>query len=747
MSVKSTILLITLVLNTFLGFSQRIKSTNENNLKSEFQLFFDKADAYFKAGDYFRAKNVYDYCSKMTHPRAKDALKKKDISVSLWIEKATALRKYNNGETLEAQKILERIVQLNPYDKVSNNLLADTNIRLTIERVSANNLKNSTSEKLLPSNSNPGIIKIDKQGTLQKAAIQKRDINTVAEEYAEEQRKKKLLEQKKYKEFVDYYTKGVQGLNACNYKASFKYFEKAHKLYPKAVKTKRFYNIFELLENQRNRLDELLINPKNNLDLISSTYEQIIRINRDIELIQVGSSCKGVSLEYANFLKRQLPLKADKYNCGQITKITNKIREVSEAGYNEKIVQDLIKACENNPCDNVLYALNQRLASVNGIIYNGNNNQAKTALDGLFVEIMKSQGSCEDIDYSLVLEKAEKLKNKIDLAIKNAECNENQKKNFELAIQLFDNKQYEKSLIQLEKIDTSCVDVFFKNTLKRQEKSIAFAIMKVYEDSAKIAIVKKEFVNAKSIYNMALTYSRSKADSLRVIKEFNLADCLSKNKNSNKCYGISISKCDTVSFNSIRLNFGLIGKSLNNEIFRPSLFIGSQSNKATATSQYFIGLTYLKSNYAKAIDHGVTLNYFSEQTFEFIIPNQSSLYSFQNSSVGIGYEQKYHKKGVCLDKLRMYGKLGFLVNYNIISDKNSISSSIYKQIQTNFAKSIGTTFVPGFGFEVPNKNVSLEFFLFRSAVLKSTNGEIQYPWNSNFVNGGLGIKFNYGFKL
>lgn len=746
-----------------LSFSQQ---KSKDIYQSEFDKYYLLAQKAFDNSDYFRAKNLYDYCSKMIHPKSKEALKKKDFSVTLWIENATANRKLKEGNVFEAQKILNKILAFNPNDKTARrSLLAlNNNERIyenfkrhkEIPNLAQNSVKNSTSgSRSLPSSLKPKIASTEKQSKTQTlAALPPRNNNTVTDEFAEEERERIIKAEKEKKDFIDFYTKGIINLKSCNYTKSKDFFAKANKLKPKALKTRMFYYRLLTLEAKNYQLKELLINPKINFEYISITYEQIIKINRDLETIQAKSSCESVSTDYATYLKNQLPLNADDYNCERITKITNKIETLNEAIFKESIIQDLIQSCNvrNNPCQNSIVVLNQKLDIIKSLYNTANYSQAEKAIQTLKNEIIISKDQCKDIDFSSVSENAISLGERIDLGIKNIECNEIQKKNFGIANDLFEKNQIENSLNQLYNLDTTCIDNFFKNTIKRQRKLMEYSLnaqlLRTFEDSAKLSHASKEYTQARTLYNAALQYSRTKSDSARIEKGFWKADCLSKNKNPKRCMeSPPQGKCDTMSFNSMRLNFGRIGGSSNHVLFRPTLFIDGERIDAMASPQFFIGLTFLKTNFVKVIDHGVSLNYFSNQTIDFNRQNQSSLFSFLSSSVAFGYEQKYHRRGFCLNKPRVYGKLGLLVNYNFVEYKNPINSSTYQFITSNYSKSIGTTFMPAFGFEIPNKNVSLEFFAFRMARLKSPLSEIQYPWSSNFVNGGLGIKFNYGFKL
>jgi tetratricopeptide (TPR) repeat protein len=746
-----------------LSFSQQ---KSKDIYQSEFDKYFLLAQKAFDNSDYFRAKNLYDYCSKMIHPKSKEALKKKDFSVTLWIENATANRKLKEGNIFEAQKILNKILAFNPNDKTARrDLLAlNNNERIyenfkrhkEIPNLAQNSVKKSSSgSSSLPSSLKPKIASTEKQSKTQTLAVlPPRNDNAVTDEFAKGERERINKVEREKKEFIEFYTKGIIQLGNCNYKESLKFFTKAHRLKPNAFKTKRFYYSLLVLETKDIELNKLLINSKNYFEYICNTFEQIIKINKDLEAIQSGSSCKNVGLEYATFLKNQLPLNADKYNCDKIISITNKIETLSDTVFKESVIQNLIKSCvaKNNPCQNTILVFNQKLYNVNAKYNTADYRQAQEAIQTLINEIEISKNDCKDIDFGSVSENAISLRERIDLGIKNFECNETQKKNFEIVNDLFDKNQIEKTIDLLDKLDTTCVDNFFKNTIKRQRKLIEYSLnaqlLRTFEDSAKLSHSSKEYSQARTLYNAALQYSRTKSDSARIEKGFWKADCLSKNKNPKRCMeSPPQGKCDTMSFNSMRLNFGRIGGSSNHVLFRPTLFIDGERIDAMASPQFFIGLTYLKTNYAKIIDHGVSLNYFSNQTIDFNRQNQSSLFSFQSSSVAFGYEQKYHRRGFCLNKPRVYGKLGLLVNYNFVEYKNPINSSTYQFITSNYSKSIGTTFMPGFGFEIPNKNVSLEFFAFRMARLKSPLSEIQYPWSSNFVNGGLGIKFNYGFKL
>ncbi len=169
----STYLIIIFCLVSTISNSQKPQSG-----ESEFDFFMKKAEAYFQKGDYLRAKNVFDYCAKMSHPLRIFALKKKETTINLYLLKETANRKFAEGDDFEERKILRQILAVNPLDKDSKDRL-NANQNESEKPVIASKPTTTITPKPVPAKivvSKPNQVEMEKYLAEAKKAIKDGDI-------------------------------------------------------------------------------------------------------------------------------------------------------------------------------------------------------------------------------------------------------------------------------------------------------------------------------------------------------------------------------------------------------------------------------------------------------------------------------------------------------------------------------------------------------------------------------------------
>lgn len=742
---STTVIFILLSLLSFSVISQKQKQTPKVSEKSDFDLFMEKADNYYKAGDYFRAKNMYDYCSKMNHYNVKEALRKKEMAINLLILRYSVKQKLNQGNNFDAQKIAYKILELNKDDSFAKNELKN----LSTNENKTNTIATKSSKDKSSQNS------LDKYNTyLPKKNISRADEQDTGAEL--EIIKEKSKEEQKL--FESHFANGVRYLNDCNFKLAHQQFGLALKLRPNAPKTKLNYYSAKTLLGHIEDVEKYKNNPVGKYEIIYSIYDKVLNL---------APKCSKIRNDYFDFVAKQIQNKTDKSSCNQLETTINKLRYIDNKRLsNETYLTNLLQNChlQDTLCGYRLQFVRKRINDAKKLtesgIYDNSDDILNESLDEL-----------KSLNCGSQSEQFEKEVNKI-LSINQQKkqvrkCFDTQQNIIAKSDSLSD-KDCKTAFEILSKIDTSCLDTKTKNTLFVKQKNARYCyrnqLMRAFEDSAarsrglgykldeKLLLLKKE----KLLLEFALENSETHSDSLRIYNQLNINDC--KQQNNGECPS-DVSKiiCKDSSLVSL-LGIGVyIGFNINNVPYlgiSTDLLLNGRKETPFIGNNFFIGIKLQKYNFKKWFDASISLNYTNNKyTFSSLVidnqtyNNSSTPLTVSSNKILIQNDLKYHLKNICPNKTRFYLNSGFIIG---VEKSSLVSDFLTKTDIENRLNNMTVGYSLALGIDSPlSKAWNVEIFYNRfGSFYNFTQKQVTNPLdklNTVYSQSYIGCKVGVGF--
>lgn len=741
-----------------LSFSQKKAATKKIGIeKSELELFMQKGEAAFDNGDYFRAKNYFTYCSKLSVAGDKQATKRRDEAINLWLLQATARRFHNNGNEFESVKAFAKIAALNSRDKEAEKYIKGQYILAPVKSNLPNNVNTVSTNPIKKDNAivKTTFIQSQKNVVLNHKTPTPSNSSSVYMErsYVDATIAKKEKIEKEQKEFENDYAKGIINLKNCNYSESEKWFAKAKKIHPNASKTSFYYNQTSVLKKFDADIQSYKKEPNRFQDEIIKTYEKILLVNISLERMQQNSSCMEVNKDMVSYLYSQIPREISKYNCNKIASLASKIESINQQDYIQLNIDQLVKSCEslNNKCGFNRDLIANRINDAHRMYNQGYYEASNAMLTDIERETTELSKNCNDFDNSHFLDLIGSL-NRANLdKIKNTKCFETQIAVFREANEL-SNKDDLNSMLRayeiFSMIDTSCID-------KQMSKQVKVAAIKanfmykqkmilVLEDSASRSKQLGYFKDEERFLVSASKLTNNITDSIRIATKLKNNDCFQRfGKDCSKYKSKNIVDSVTTSKISLGILVGSHIPNMKNEIRTQSYNTAMTGNYTTFP---IIGLMLNQYNFNKSLEQSITLGWLPSQRAILSKEADNNIYYLDFQSMESSYAVKVQQKN-SFKKGRSYLSIGGVLGLNYISSFSAKSITDNSMIYNTFDKSIYIGYKIGVGYEFPKENLAFEMFYRRTGLLSNTNRRWQHPWDTDALLGHLGLNIYFGIGL
>ncbi|WP_394992194.1 hypothetical protein [Emticicia sp.] len=765
----STYLIIILCLVSNISNSQKPQSG-----ESEFDFFMNKGEVYFQNGDYLRAKNVFDYCAKMSHPLRAFALKKKETAINLYLLKETANRKFAEGNDFEERNILRQILAVNPLDKYSKDRL-NTNQNesekpvITFKPTTTNTQKPTPSKIVIskPNHENEEKIEMEKHLAEAKKAIKDGDtkrartqlrilqiagykpndiknlvavVNKIEEEGKPKPPPNGLDELKK--QYNKLLTEAKRGFKQENYSLAKRKYLEAQKVgygNKKAVDDK--VNQIVIIERYLQDIQKIKNNSSLEEDLFS-LYSKVLAKNSDANKLRK---------EYFDLIADKLSIvnTYDESGCLRKQKLVSKLQEIDKTRFEgNPDYSRVIKDCES--CNYNKFAFSEKLIVADRTLQAGN---YTLAID--FLNEAKSQ-----LETIMCFKDAEKVKFNNDIDTKltninnllaNGKCRSESERIVVLLDSLIFNKQFEEVKEISAKIDTNCLLNPYKIKLKDVLKSSKWGL----NDIARKKILDSADRSRKLSYNYdecslilkAKLFCNTKSDSIDIDAKFKNGECNCVMYKQN-CPEIRNGKMVICKDTSTKFKV----------LFEPTLGLSgwnkydlSSYNDIKATNFNFVATTKIPNiglrvntyNYKKIIDFRYEFAY-SSKNIEINSgansSNQINLNQFKNQ-----LDIKLHTLPKCPPNLRYFLFSGI----NTTIAKANLQKPIVEQqklIDNIFNNTFWGGYSVGLGIEKSNhkpflKGFSFEVYYSRNGIIyDKTQKLLKSPFKSDVLNSFVGVK-------
>jgi hypothetical protein len=763
----STYLIVILCLVSNISNSQKPQSG-----ESEFDFFMRKAELYFQKGDYLRAKNVFDYCAKMSHPLRVFALKKKETAINLYLFKETANRKFAEGDDFEERKILRQILAVNPLDKDSKDRL-NANQNEAEKPIIASKPTTTSTPKPVPAKivvSKPNQVEMEKYLAEAKKAIKDGDIkrarnqlrtlqidnykpndiknlivvvNKIEDEGKLKQPPNGLDELKK--QYNELLTEAKRRFKQENYSLAKRKYIEAQKVgygYRKAIDDK--VNQIKIIESYLQDIQKI----KNNSSLeeeLFSLYSKVLAKNSDANKLRK---------EYFDLIADKLSIvnTYDETGCLRKQRLVSKLQEIDKTRFEgNPDYSKVIKDCES--CNYNKLAFSEKLIVVDRTLRAGNYrlatdflNEAKSQLESImcFKDAEKVKFN-NDIDTKLT---------NINNLIANDKCRSESERIVTLLDSLIFNKQFEEVKELSTKVDTSCLLNPYKIKLRDALKSSKWGLndieRRILLDSADRSRKLNYNYDECNLILKAKLFCNTKSDSIDIDAKFKNGecncvmykrDCLEIRK-GNVVVCADSSKKFNVLFEAI-IGIGVFN---NFDLESYNIINLTNSNLSIIPQLPLIGFRVNTYNYRKIFDFRYEFNYSSNDISikrNTINTNQLNLKQFRNQ-----FDIKLHTLPKCPTKLRYYVFSGI----NVTFSNTNILKQITEDIKLNnnlFDNKLWGGYSVGLGIEKSNhkrliKGFSLELFYSRNGIFYDRSKKLfinptQSLATQNFVGTKLGL--------
>ncbi|MCU0471052.1 MAG: hypothetical protein MUF58_20925 [Arcicella sp.] len=697
----------------------------------------EEADSYFAKGNYHRAKNLFDYCSKLPHPNNKEALRRKDQAVTLLLHQDVAKTKMEEGDYFSAKKELYLILKNNPndvaakydLDKIShspNQVATNTSPKVDIKKPSIPSYK--------PSNTQP----------LPKPTYSETEQERQAAVDAERKRLKKLKEQR---EIDSLFIIASNLYSNCRYSDALPYFNKIIQKRPNAPKSNQKVRDIQSIQKYENEIIKLKNNnPTNSFEDIAISYERILEKNR---------KCTKYKNEYYNFVYNQVIYKTDKYSCQQNEKYRTKLYDIDAS----RLVKDnqlnqLFSSCKqiDTLCSSNISFIARLLKSAQ--------KQTGEDLDQTLNDLRKDLSKikeCNENEYSKFDKEVNALILKESERKTKAKCTDEQLALINKSDELSD-IECKTSYEILQKIDTLCLDISTKKVLGQKVKIVKYcwqnSLMKMYEDTASRSRKLGFYKDEQFFLKQALEYASSKNDSTRINYLLKMNSC--KIENNGKCpekefqNRLSCKDSSVVSLWNLSGSLGYDINNLNILGFGADYWINNTTANIKMNNNVVVGLKIENYRFKKLFDYRLLLTY-STKKFNFDnlrINNQfytspTTIMKAQAHHILIYNELKWHKKGICPNNWRKYISTGLATGYSQPSQVSTILNDT--DINNKLSNVLGGISIV-FGIEKPLPEMfSFELFYNRlGSIYNITDKKIDNPFNAKFTQGNIGLRLNIG---
>jgi|GEM_PF-3582466 tetratricopeptide (TPR) repeat protein len=708
------------------------------NSQSEFDTFFNKAETAYKNGDYFRAKNLYAYCSKMAHPRVPEASKKKDISLNLALQKITAERYVKEGNTFEGQKAYNLIAQTNPEDIGVRNIIGRLNSTVAFKPSEPN-------KKITPP------VKPTEQST--------KDI-LVTQALVKEGKKIAAKSQSQLL-FESTYTLGINALQGCNYEAALNHFEKAHKMRPGAAKTKTYFLNLQAIINLEKQVTDLKRSTNSSTEDILSLYERIAKLNAGFELTQSGSACTKTEPDACAYIWKELPSEATKFNCPQILSFAERLKNCTSTPENQDRLTALRIECENlnNECILANRIIDTKVKEAQRLQNQNYYEASNSSFDAITTEIQKLKTECKDFNASDFEKTIAESRGLNDKNIFDKTCRDKQQKTFELALNEADSLKanYEEAVNLFDKIDTNCIDNAFKTKLTFEKKRISVLYrrqqMLFYEAKGDRSSSMGYYRDAGVSFRQALEFAELEIDINRLKNKIELNDCYDRYQGK-PCPSpiVGIIKTTTCQDSTserqtpLQVIVGVNMSSLNASWLQPTMRFVNEIRTGNYQPLPFIGLRVNHQSFVRPLDFNVGFQYTPPGELRFLNANGTNSNQLKFHNVDFDFNLKLHRLNDCRDQGRAYIFAGGNAGYKHLKESVIADVKTVTIINTTYQNVFMGGVQGGFGYEFPKNKLNFEIEYKRQGMIYNGTQEtpdVINPFKSTFYLGYLGIKIGY----
>jgi hypothetical protein len=586
---KRTILLTFFLLFQFISNSQ--------TPTSEFKTWWDKGELYLKKNDYFRAKNVFDYCSKMRHPNSKEAKIKSQKILDILINKETLNRLVNEGKTFEAKKIAFKILNQNSNDLIAsntiNNIYDKTEIAINNQVIGQNTTKilkkpvvgligNGKTKKLSPSE--------------KELILTPEEITIINTEIKDKERRKGIDQN---------YSISLNKYNNGDFSSAQKALNRILKLNSNAKKSKK---IKEIIEN--------IIGYKNDINNSNRVYDHNATQGYFVKLIQKFDEVNRIDPRfkpfetdinnYSHFLYNHIIETYNGNNCEILSRYFILLKAQSSDFYNDIKIQNIISKCENiEPildCNFKKLEINELLSLTKLDLFEGSCELAENKLNEIKNKIIQISKNCNYKNPKIVIDS---LTNVIKLCKLNNNKIKSQKAIIEEVYIDLEAGKFISAEKKSEKIDSTILNKNDWNSFKRDLNSIKKGVFNEYIDSSSRANNYGYYIDCKMIANRSMKYASNYVDSTYAKKLYFLCDCKSKSKSPENCKEKEF-ECDTTKINS--KSFYLGGGIFN---------LKSRINSLTYFDSGMLNIGFRNDNLK--IGRNLTIGFFTEFKVNFLI--------------------------------------------------------------------------------------------------------------------------------
>lgn len=770
-------------------FSQRVPVTRQTESRSGFENAFIATESSFKKGDYERAFDVsYRLLNTLSSSEKKDRLsrinreskKLQELRYDAYVAAKNqnyklALQKYDfilreNPTDLITKKNKENLLLL--INQPKSNLI--DSILMKANRLFEEALSNSTDliekekkikiakeiwtrviqtapnfQKELIVNNIYLADKILKTIEGQRIALQKQDItnNKEAEIIKRKEEEQKRLDNFQ-KLFESLYARGIDALSKCDYKQSLTYFERAHKMKPSAIKTKKYYYDLQAMVVYMGRLESYKRTPNTSFNEILLTYEKIKKLNTDFELTQLNSSCKTVNQEIVTYINTNLPNTADKYSCDRIFYYKSILDAYETTSSEDEKIKNLISTCEDlaNICKVSNKLIADRIKEAIRLHNEGFIDASVSSFNMTLIEIKKIKDDCKDFNPSPFYAQIDEYVQKNTLLIAKRDCENKQQIKFENAGNLSDKQDFVRSLVTYNSIDTTCLNKTFKLSLANRKVKIRAQLFISYEDSASRSKSLGYFKDEAQYLLRAYGFASNEVDSARIENKFQLNKCVQENggkcpEKDAKNIASSVACNDTISVqNKINVLFGFNSGSSKSDILNAMIDINNVRQIGEYNLSPILGVGFNRQSFRKKIDYSVDVFYTLPSKMSFKTPTSNfSTTSATFQSIDTDLKVKFHKIKACPTMGRAFFYLGGNIGYkNLTKSTGDFTSSNY--LENKYMDSFHAGFLGGLGYEFPRDRLLLEIGLRKQAAFL-TNKIYHNPISSSpFSLGSLFVK-------